>query len=238
VVGLHEPHHVHLDRHKLLIADKGSHRIVLGDLESGAVGNIRSITSDEQGFACPNGVHQAEGLMAVADTDQHRVLITEDDYWSPGTRQNGGWRELEARGGFRHPCGTYVSGDFIWVADTFHHRLVAFDHEGCELRELPGYGWEPGRFAYPVSVAAWHDLLLVADSEARRVQAFQVESAGPHLVPLSGKGLGEGELGRPWVANPFGLSVNHNGRLAVGDRLRRCVWLIDLHLLREGWVGR
>lgn len=236
VVGLREPHHVHLDRHKVLIADKGSNRIVLGDLDAGAVGNIRSIAGDGRGFICPNGVHQADGCLAVADTDNHRVLITEADLWA--SRKRPEWRVLEARGGLRHPCGTCVQDDIVWVADTFHHRVIAFDREGNQLRELPGYGWEPGRFAYPTSIVTWHDLIFVADSEARRVQVFSIEKDGPNLVPLEGPGIGEGELGKPWIANPFGLSINHNGRLAVSDRLRRCIWLIDIPALRPGWTGR
>lgn len=236
LVGLREPHHVHLDRHKLLIADKGSHRVMLGDLEGGALSNIRSISGDRKGLACPNGVHQAVGLVAVADTDHHRVLIS-DDLWLPSRRQPR-WKLADATGGMRYPCGIYIGERYVWVADTFHHRVLAFDHEGQQQREFPGYGWEAGRFAYPTSIAGWHDYLLVADSEARRIQVFQIDEDGPQLVPLSGKGIGDGELGRPWVANPFGLSVNYNGRLAVGDRLRRCVWLIDLVQLNEGWEAR
>ena len=171
----------------------------------------------------------------MADTDHHRVLLTDEDLWTPERRKRPAWRPLVAAGGLRYPCGVFVDSNSVWVADTFHHRLVVFDHEGHEVDDFSGYGWGPGRFAYPTSITRWKDLLFIADSEARRVQAFEVDDANHNIGPLWGPGLIDGELGAPWVGHPFGISVNHNGRLAVADRLRRCVWLIDVPALQADW---
>ncbi len=233
VAGLREPHHLHLDRHKLLVTDKGGQRVLVGTLEGGSVHDVRSVMGTG-GLLHPNGVHQAEGILAIADTDHHRVVFTTDDLWASHKRPV--FDEVEASGGFRYPCGVLVDRDFIWIADTFHHRLVAADHAGLELTEFAGYGWSAGRFAYPTSLARWSSFLFVADAEARRVQTFRVEHDDTlNLATQDGLGVAEGELGRPWIAHPFGLAVNHNGRLAVADRLRRCVWLVDLPTLAERW---
>jgi hypothetical protein len=236
LVGLHEPHHIDLDRHKLLVADKGAHRLLLGTVDAGSVGDIRTVLAKGD-FLHPNGVHQGVGMTAVADTDHHRVLMTTDDLWAPDRRKRPDWKELAPVGGLRYPCGVFIDGRWIWVADTFHQRLVVFDHNGREVANFSGYGWGAGRFAYPTSIVRWKDLLLVADAEARRIQAFSVDDGEDHpsLGPLTGEGLGNGELGAPWIGHPFGLSVNHNGRLAVADRLRRCAWLLDLPALGADW---
>jgi len=188
LVGLHEPHHIHLDRHKLLVADQGSHRLLLGTLDAGSVGDIRTVLCDRPGFQHPNGVHQAQGLTAVADTDHHRVLLTEEDLWAPDRRKRPDWRSLDAAGGLRYPCGALVDSESVWVADTFHHRLVLFDHAGNELRDFSGYGWGPGRFAYPTSIARWRDLLFIADAEARRIQVFIWTTTGPASVRYGDQG--------------------------------------------------
>jgi len=236
VGGLREPHHIHLDRHKLLIADKGGQRVLIGEVYPGGTSSMRTL-SVSGGLLHPNGVHQAEGLLVIADTDHHRVLMTADDPWA--SRRRPSFSEIRPAGGFRYPCGVFVDREMIWIADTFHHRLVVTDHSGREWEtEFTGYGWAAGEFAYPTSVARWRDKLVVADAEARRIQVLGLtdnDSGRPQLTMQRGEGLEEGELARPWIGNPFGLSINRDGRMAIGDRLRRCVWLVDLAGLAEGW---
>lgn len=220
VDGLSEPHHVHVDKSSLLVANRGDHSLIIACLEAGSAKDIRAVG----GLRHPSGVHQSHGVTAIADTDNHRVVLTDRD---PTAAAASRWRPASVRGGLRYPGAVDGNGLWIWVADTFHHRLVVLDHAGRQVRDFNGYGLEPGRFAYPVGLASWRRRLFVADAEPQRIQAFGVDPGDRHLQPSLYE-LGDGRLGHPWIGSPFALAVNRHGRLAVSDRLRRCVWLIDL----------
>lgn len=225
VSGLSQPHHIHLDRNKLLIANRGAHRLVVALVEDGSLKDITNLAGGAKDFTHPNGVHQGHGVTVVADTDNHAVHFTRDD---PTLRKTvkPTWRTLKIDGGLRYPCGVHVHDSGIWIADTFNNRVVVVGLDGKEAKSFYGRGWASGFFAQPVGIAIDHNRLFVVDAEPRRVQVFGMtidsEDAGPQL-----HGLGD-RLGEPWIANPFGISVNQHGQMAISDRLRRCVWLIKL----------
>lgn len=226
--GLDDPLHIHLDRNNLLVANRSASQILLTEIHGGVPSKISTISrAAGRPLAHPNGVHQSHGVSMIADTDNHRALVSEVDPFGDVRPR---WRELRGAGRFKFPCGVFADGSHRWVADTFHHRVVAFAPDGSCVAAEGSYGWEPGQFAYPVGLARWHEFLFVADEEATRVQTFTVEdreTGDLALLPLEG---GD-RLGAPWLTRPFGLSVNAHGTLAVADRTRRCVWTLDLRAL-------
>lgn len=221
--GLDDPHHIHLDRNRLLVANRSADEVLLAELRGGAAGNIDVIRqAAKQPLRHPNGVHQSHGRTLVADTDNHRVLFSDSDPFDQRPR----WKALYGAGRMQYPCGVCGDRDRLWVADTFNHRVLGFDVSG-ELTVCHGaYGWDAGQFAYPVGLVRWRDYLLVADEEPRRVQVFRVTRRDSHTQLLR---IPEADmLGSPWITRPFAMSVNAHGRLAISDRTRRCVWVIDL----------
>jgi hypothetical protein len=127
----------------------------------------------------------------------------------------------------RYPCGVRVDAKWIWVADTYHNRIVVCDHEGRFVQEFGGYGWEHTQFAYPVAVERWLDYLFVVDSEPQRIQVLRLAAGDDGERPYLYE-TGMDEFGGPFVGNPFAVAVNRDSFLAISDRLRRCVWTVDL----------
>ena len=225
VFGLDQPHHVHLDRDKILIANRGGHEVLLGELRGDAVaitGSLRVL--DGQPLQHPNGVAQGQGLTVVADTDGHRVLVGGADPIDrgPGVR----FRPLRPDKPFGYPTGVCIDERYLWVADTHHHRVLAFDHSGEHRLTIGGEGSAAGRFAYPTGLARYGGLLLVADEGNGRVQAFRLGHRGGN--PRAGVIPGFDRLLERWIGKPFALSVNAFGHLAVSDRRHGCVWRIDI----------
>lgn len=225
--GLSEPHHIALDRAKVLICDRGANEIVTGDLHGGAFtprSRIGKICGED--LLHPNGIHQGHGRTVIADTDNHRVLFTDGDLWG---RRRPKWQDLPTpTNGYRFPCAVQTDERAIWVADTFRHRVVIVPHGASEVLEFGTYGWMEDDLAYPVGIATWRDWVFVAEAGQKQVRCFTVgwdtaAEDGPLTVVSARQNLASG-----WIGNPFGLAVNREDRLAVTDRDRRCIWLIDL----------
>jgi hypothetical protein len=151
------------------------------------------------------------------------VVYTLDDPFHHGRPR---WETVQAPGGLKYPSSAHPSSGVIWVADTFNHRILAFDLDGRCTLQLGELGNGIGEFTYPVAVAQWRDVLLVAEAGKPRIQAFRVRhgTTGPTATPLPVL-LG---LGTPWIGKPHGLAVNIADQLAVTDRRHRCIWQIDL----------
>lgn len=229
VPGLREPHHIAIDRRKLLVANKGANEILLADIVGELASNIRSISSiNGQQLSHPTAVHQSHHVTVIADTDHHRVLATRDDVWEA---EQPSWYELRPNSPFFFPCGLFIDDHAIWVADTFNHRIIVFDHDGRQLGEFGSYGSGDAEFSYPVNIVSWQGYILVADEAAERIQIFrrlQAPVENGHTYTELALALVEPNFGRPWLGTPFGLSINRERQLAIGDRERRCIWRIDL----------
>lgn len=220
--GLTEPHHIHLDRRLLSVANKSADQVLMCDIDDGMATNIRSYTEiNGMPLRRPHDMKCAQYIMALADTDNQRVVISD-----ASNMEKARWRELSPMLPFRAPCGVFISPSDIWVADTFNHRFVRFDHGGNELQVFGSYGDGDYQFQFPVAIQRWKNYVFVSDEENERLQVFRcdVQEQNPKLLTF-------GYLGRlaPGVIQqPFGLSVNHENRLAVADRKQKCIWVVDL----------
>jgi hypothetical protein len=220
-VGLDDPAHIHVDRNKLLVADRGSDRILRIDLEGAYGGNAEVVSVGRPGLRRPHGVYQAHGRTVIADTDNHRALMTADDVWQ---RRSPRWQPLMADRAFGFPCSIHIGCGRIWVVDTFNHRLAVFDLDGDYLGSIGEFGTGPGQFSYPVGVVAWRDNLFVAEGGNERLHWLRLDADASATSICKA-------VGQLWLGTPFGLSVNRDNRLAVTDSRRRCVWILDLQAL-------
>ncbi|GAT01598.1 NHL repeat-containing protein [Mycolicibacterium fortuitum] len=218
--GLSEPHHIHLDRRRLSIANKAADQLLVCDLSDDLAADVQPlVTIGSKHVARPHDIKCAHYTYAVADTDNHRVAYATDT----NDVRAAEWKFLEPQIPFRTPCGAFVDADTIWVADTFNHRLVEFSHDGVELQAVGRYGTGPYLFKYPVAIEGWNEYLFVADEQNESLQVYE-RTENRDNSPLRYVG----QLAPGLIQQPFGLSVNRENRLAVGDRKQKCVWIVDL----------
>lgn len=234
VPGLDDPQQLHLDRTKLLVANKGADQILCADVkQGGAVTNIRSLIDSKTGaLSRPNAVHQAAGHTAVTDTDNHRVLLTRDDAWRDPVR----WDAIPVDSGLRFPCGVHIGSRYIWVADTYNHRLLAARRENPTALSRV----ELDDSIYPVAVIedVRGRFVMISDEHGKRVLFYRLEADAdgcPRLVPQISFGAAATPSGGKAVpiGTPGGMSVNRDNRLAVADRQLACVWLLQLDALAD-----
>lgn len=218
--GLFEPHHIHLDRRLLCVANKSANEILLAQIVDDMAVDVRSLVEcGPTQLKMPHDVCCHRFMLAVADTDNHRVLLAHGNNF-----ERAEWKPAEPLSPLQAPCGLHVDQQVIWVADTFNHRLIAFDHGGRQIAEFGSYGDELDQFRFPVGVYSWYGYLFVADEESERLKVYRKTDGGELLLEVLSL-----KFGAPWVQQPFGLSVNRENRLAIGDRKQKCVWIIDLY---------
>ena len=121
----------------------------------------------------------------------------------------------------RFPSGVALSGSYLYVADTGHHRVLECDHAGRVLRQfgtgragfLDGSA-EIASFNRPQRLCARHGSLYVADAGNHAVRRINVRSG--EVVTL----IGSGHAGVPvegTVAEPRATPLDHPCAMALTD---------------------
>jgi sugar lactone lactonase YvrE/Tfp pilus assembly protein PilF len=121
-------------------------------------------------------------------------------------------------GRFRQPGGVVVDpAGWVYVADTYNHRIQVFAADGRYRRAFGREGTELGELSRPRGLA-WGatQLLYVADTGNHRVQAF--DQRGRAVLILGGFGTGPGQFNAP-----EGVAVDPDGTLYVADTLNHRV---------------
>lgn len=105
-------------------------------------------------------------------------LIVAHDIDQPGAvtiyRFNGAQlqRERSMSQHLRYPRGLALAGPFLYVADTFGHRVVKLDlHTGALVAQQPSF--------YPNSVAIVNGALLVAEEHLNLISEFALDDLAP-----------------------------------------------------------
>jgi sugar lactone lactonase YvrE len=113
-------------------------------------------------------------------------------------------------GGPDRPGGFDVAPDgTVWVADTAHHRLVAYARDGRLVRTIGSQGTQPGQFKSPGGVGVGPDgTLYVADTGNNRIQILA--PSGPVLGVWDNAGPDAEQL-----AAPSGIRVGRDGSVFV-----------------------
>jgi predicted membrane-bound mannosyltransferase/sugar lactone lactonase YvrE len=157
-----------------------------------------------------------DGTLYVADTDNHRIQHLNRD--GSVLHTWGSFADISqgaAPGGtFYEPWGIAVDEDgFVYVADTWNHRVQKFTPEG-EFVKMWGYfgqAEQPDAFWGPRDVAIDpQGRVLVSDTGNKRIVSFDAD--GNFVFEFGGQGFEAGEF-----YEPVGLTVDNQGRLFVAD---------------------
>lgn len=148
-------------------------------------------TETEQGAS--DIIVSDDGLIYVADTWNHRVLVLDDggqivrELGVPGdlTDIENSPDPSPEPGLFFGPRSVAVAGGEIYVTDTGNERVQVFSSDGTFLRAFGGYGSEPGKLLEPVGIAIGPDRnVWVADSGNSRLSVFTREGVPLAQIPM------------------------------------------------------
>ncbi|MEW4489734.1 ATP-binding cassette domain-containing protein [Thalassoglobus sp. JC818] len=118
-------------------------------------------------------------------------------------------------GQFQRPSGLVWHEGTLYVADAINNRIQAFDPDGKFLRVVADA--QTAGLYYPYDLAKGPDgSLFVAEYGAGRIS--RISTDGKVLGRYGHEGRGEGQFWTPW-----GIAVNHDGKIAVADTGNRRV---------------
>ena len=141
------------------------------------------LTISSQGLG-PTGIATgADGLIYVADTWGHRVVMLDPSgtvirTWGTYADNLDSQTAEQNPGGFFGPRGVAVTNDEIYVVDTGNERVEVFGKDGSFKRAFGGNGSAPSQLIEPVGIAVGPDgNIYVADSGNARISIFSPEGA-------------------------------------------------------------
>jgi uncharacterized protein (TIGR03663 family) len=195
----------------------------------------------------PHGMAlDADGLLYVADSDNHRivklspegqVLDTWDSTWWHGLQswQPGCLDEADRPlaledGQFCEPWGVTVGPDGkVYVADTWNHRVQVFSRDGQFLAKVGTFGQSgssvssaKAQFYGPRDVVVdERGHIYVSDTGNKRVQVLDADLN--HLDSFGGPGITKGRMDEP-----VGLAIGLDNLLYVADTWNRRIQVLTL----------
>jgi uncharacterized protein (TIGR03663 family) len=187
-----------------------------------------------------------DGSIYVADSGNHRIqkysadgqLLTTWGHMCKMLEGLQGCQSPDGAGGFYDPWGIAVDGDgFVYVADTWNHRIQKFTADGEFVTMWGTYGVADsavggqGMFWGPRAVAVDADgLVYVSDTGNKRIQAFT--SDGAFVTQWGGKGTLDGKLDEP-----VGIAIAPDGRAFVADTWNQRIQVFDAqHYFLSAWA--
>ncbi len=217
-------------------------------VELNTVANWGSVGTGPGQFNHPRGIAVGpEGLVYVADSDNHRIQVFDAQgtflrqWGSQCNLETGhGCQTPEGDGQFQEPWGLDVGPDGrVYVADTWNHRIQVFDSQGNFVTKWGFYGQTDNaeQLLYgPRDVAVSADnRVYVTDTGNKRIMVYDSNST---LLDQWGGG---GILGG-FFEEPVGLDTDPEGDLYVADTWNRRVQVFSNHDFLtdwpvEGWFG-
>ncbi len=195
-------------RGRVLLADTHNHRIQRIEVHRISAGSIAHDERPETGALPSAGPRAGNGLVAQPP----RGATT-----SPVSVEAEFVRALPFGLALKSPQGLLAAGrDRIWVADTFHNRVVRFSRLGGKPVVMGGLGKSPGRFINPTDIGMAGQEILVVDSLNSRLQRFDQE----------GKCLGRANAWKG-LRYPRSISYRKGHGLAVVETIPGRLLLLD-----------
>jgi hypothetical protein len=247
----------------LYIADTNHHRILVTSLTGEvrrSIGSgepeLKDGGADRAGFQQPQGLALGEGMLYVADTENHALRSI--DLASGEVRTLAGTGE-QARGfgaGGRgprtelsSPWDLALDGKKLYIAMAGAHQIWVLDLNSGEVSPFAGTGREgledgpvqQAWFAQSSGLALLGQHLYVADSEVSAIRDIDLRAMT--VSTLVGEGLfvfgdqdGEGNVVR--LQHPLGIAA-HEEMLFIADSYNNKVKRLDPTRRRvTGWLGR
>ena len=240
---------------RLFISDTGHNRILVTDLEGefiAAIGNGKAALADgdfaEASFQRPQGTCLLDGILYVADTENHAIRAVDLAAKTVQTVVGTGEQSHAFDGG---GSGTSTAISSPWdvlplpgshtlaIAMAGPHEIWQYDVVQKIVRHWAGSGYEnildgpllEARFAQPSGLATDGRHLFVADSEVSGLRSIALNSANPTVSTIVGLGLfkfgdvdGEGTTVR--LQHCLGLAYG-GGKLYVADTYNNKVKVCD-----------
>jgi len=157
-----------------------------------------------------------DGSLYIVDGGNHRIVKL--DAQGNFLKAWGGYANIlegaAPSGMFNDPWGVAVSTDgFVYVADTWNHRIQKFTTEGQFVTmwdtfgstEVPDSFWGPRGLAVDKQGRVY-----VTDTGKQRVVIF--DGNGQYITEFGGIGFQEGQLDEP-----VGIEVNEEGMVVIAD---------------------
>lgn len=210
--------------------------------------------SAEGMFETPRNVAVGpDGTIYVADSGNNRIQRFSEDgtfltAWGHVCKMyenQQGCQAVDGAGGFYDPWGLAVDADgFVYVADTWNHRVQKFTADGEFVTMWGVYGTteeattSPGLFWGPRDVAIDpQGLIYVSDTGNKRVQAFTAD--GEPVDQWGGRGATDGRFDEP-----VGIAVASDGQTYVADTWNQRIQVFDAshRYVRKwsinSWIGQ
>ena len=168
-----------------------------------------------------------DGSLYIVDTDNNRI-----QHLSPDGKVLQVWGNFgdsttsETPGGtFNQPWGIAIDHNgFIYVADTWNHRIQKFTEDGkfVKMWGYFGQGESPTAFWGPRDIAIDNqNRLFISDTGNKRIVVF--DSEGNYLSSFGQAGMQPGEFDEP-----VGLAFAPNGQLYVADTWNQRVQVFSI----------
>ena len=172
-----------------------------------------------------------EGEIAVADRNNHRILIT--DITGQCKRTPGRCGDKPGEFCLIHGVAFTSAGDIV-VVDGINNRVQVLNKDsGDVIRCFGSHGSAAGQFSHPEGVSVdSSDRIIVTDSCNHRVQVFS--STGEFLFKFGDQLEGEQKLDKP------ARCVNVNNVFIVSDTCNCCIEVFDTNgnfLYKIGGIG-
>ncbi|MDY0060262.1 MAG: NHL repeat-containing protein [Myxococcota bacterium] len=221
--GLRRPVGIGLDPRSrtLLVADTGNGRITTFTVD-GTPGPLFALPAGERPAGPTDVIVAAGGLrLVVVDNDNHLLRILD--------RATG--RLLTTTGGFgetagklRHPATVAEGPDGgLYVVDVLGGRVIRYNPDGQQPRQISGWGTEPGTLFRPKGVAVDRlGRVFVSDSLFGIVQVFDATGKALGVLAASGKPLR--------LAAPTSLTLDDRERLHVVETRANRVIVLEVRL--------
>lgn len=238
----------------LAIADTGHHRVVLVDAAgktTAVVGSGLAGKTDgsfgEASFKKPQGLAELDGVVYVADTENHELRAIDRGARTVTTVAGTGalgkaFLDDEATPArsvaLRSPWDLAAVGKTLYVALAGSHQIGAFDPKSGTIRRFAGDGRERRRdgagpaasFAQPSGLASdGKSTLFVADAETSSVRAIDLATANVRTVvgkDLFVFGDVDGDADSVRLKHPIGIAFA-GGALYVADTYNSKIKKID-----------
>ena len=191
------------------------------------IGGLKGLEADT--FARPTGLAVApDGTLFVA-TAAHSHIFHIDPYGkvlaSWGDFAQAGADGKAPPGTFNEPWGMAITPDgFLYIADTWHHRMQKFSLDGQFAGEWGegGQGNDPYKLFGPRGVAVdSRSRVLVTDTGNKRVVVYDAD--GRFISQLGQAGAGPGEFDEP-----VGIAVDAQDNVYVADAWNRRVQVLHI----------
>ncbi len=195
---------------RLFIAMAGSHQIWEMQLDTGRIttyaGNGRESCVDgnlaESAFSQPSGLSTDRSELFVADSEISSIRAVGIDEESKvrtvcGSGDLFGFGDKDGRGEevrLQHCLGVEYAQNYLWVADTYNHKIKRIDHRGGTCITMVGDGTAglvdakglKARFFEPSGLSAIGPHLFVADTNNHVIRRIELDTLTVTTLDFAG----------------------------------------------------